>query len=96
MPSNLVNQLVSAGFQQEYINHYYTGEFETAGVTAMFYKGLWKIGLRFNPPGVGIRVLNSEDSDFNFRCTSLLSQTSILTEQLYCYRRNTSTNNEST
>jgi len=95
MPPNLVNQLVSAGFQHEGINHYYTGEFETAGVSAMFYKGLWEIGLRFNPPSTGLRVLNSEDSDFNFRCTAMLSQTSVLTEQLYCYRRHTSTNNES-
>ncbi len=94
--SNDVHQMVLAGYKQPGINHYFTGEFETAGVTALFDRRLWELGLRFNPPGVGLRVLNSEDSDFNFRATTLLGRTSILVEKLYCYRRGTSTNNEST
>lgn len=92
--SEEVLQLVVAGKNTPGINHYYTGNFETAGVTALFYKQVWDLGLRFNPPGVGLRTLVSEDSDFNFRVTTLLRKTSILAEKLYCYRRNTSTNQE--
>ncbi len=94
--SNDVHQMVLEGYNRPGINHYFTGEFETAGVTALFDRRLWELGLRFNPPGVGLRVLNSEDSDFNFRATTLLGRTSILAEKLYCYRRGTSTNNENT
>jgi glycosyltransferase involved in cell wall biosynthesis len=88
-----VRKLVSFGFNHPSINHYYTGEFETAGVSAMFYKALWDNGLRFNPPGKGLRTLLSEDSDFNLRCT-MFASTSILLEKPYLYRRNTSTNQE--
>jgi len=52
------------------------------------------MGMRFNPPKMGLRVLNSEDSDFNFRVTMAFQKTSVLMEKLYCYRRDTSTNNE--
>lgn len=92
-PSSILN-FVLFGYNSKNINHYYTGDFETAGTSAMFYKKIWDFGIRFNPPGVNLRVLNSEDSDFNFRTTVLLNKTSILAEQQYCYRRNTSTNNE--
>ena len=85
---------VQNGYNAPFINHYYTGDFETAGVSAMFYKNLWNYGLRFNPPNEGLRVLTSEDSDFNFRCTALFQRTSVLKEKLYCYRRDTSTNKE--
>jgi glycosyltransferase involved in cell wall biosynthesis len=89
-----VSKLVSAGWTHPGINHYYTGEFETAGASAMFYRNIWELGLRFLPPEAGLRVLCSEDSDFNFRATAMLGHTSILKEKLYCYRRDTSTNNE--
>ena len=51
-------------------------------------------GTRFLPPDNGLRVLLSEDSDFNFRVTFNTARSSVLLEKLYCYRRNTSTNNE--
>ena len=89
-----VQKLVLEGFSHPSINHYYTGEFETAGVSAIFDRRIWESGLRFNPPGLGLRVLHSEDSDFNFRVTALLGSTSVLAEKLYCYRRGTSTNCE--
>jgi glycosyltransferase involved in cell wall biosynthesis len=89
-----VSRAVMLGKNTPGINHYFTGQFETAGVSALFYRQIWEMGLRFNPPGAGIRTLASEDSDFNFRVTALLGRTSILAEQPYCYRRNTSTNNE--
>ena len=94
-PDEVLN-LVITGKNTPGINHYYTGNFETAGVSALFYKQIWDLGLRFNPPGVGLRTLLSEDSDFNFRVTTLIRKTSILAETPYCYRRNTSTNQELT
>jgi len=94
MPLDEVLKHVLTGMHSPGINHYYTGEFETAGASAMFHKNIWNFGTRFNPPGIGLRVLNSEDSDFNFRVTFNTTRTSVLLEKLYCYRRNTSTNNE--
>ena len=94
IPSEKVHELVRAGFDHPQINHYFTGQFETAGVTAMFYKNIWDSGIRFNPPEMGLRTLLSEDSDFNFRVTSLFQKTSVTAEKLYLYRRNTSTNKE--
>jgi glycosyltransferase involved in cell wall biosynthesis len=90
----LVHHLVMQGYGHPAINHYFTGEFETAGVSAMFYRDIWSLGMRFNPPEMQLRTLNSEDSDFNFRMTAVLGNTSVLREKLYCYRRGTSTNNE--
>ena len=89
-----VTDMVSFGWTKPGINHYFTGNIETAGTTAMFYKKIWDIGLRFKPPLLGLRIRNSEDSDFNTSCTLLLNNTTILNEKLYLYRRNTSTNNE--
>tara|TARA_B100000700_G_scaffold331774_1_gene468405 strand:+ start:29691 stop:30422 length:732 start_codon:yes stop_codon:yes gene_type:complete len=89
-----VTKTVTRGFQLPGINHFYTGNFETAGTSAMFYQTIWIHGIRFHPPNLGLRTLLSEDSDFNYRVTALTSRTSILAEKLYCYRRNTSTNQE--
>lgn len=89
-----ITNAVLYGFDTPGINHYFTGNFETAGVSAMFFKKIWDIGFRFNPPGQNLRTLLSEDSDFNFRVTSSLRSTSILLDTPYLYRRNTSTNKE--
>jgi len=89
-----VTKLVLTGFDKPGINHYFTGSFETAGVSSMFYKRIWDLGFRYNPPNQGLRTLLSEDSDFNFRVTAGLRSTSILLEAPYLYRRNTSTNKE--
>jgi len=89
-----VLKIVLQGYETPGINHYFTGNFETAGVSSMFLKKIWDIGFRFNPPRIGIRTLLSEDSDFNFRVTAGLKSTSILLEKPYLYRRNTSTNRE--
>lgn len=93
--ADTVSQMVSYGFQTEGINHYFTAEYETAGTSAMFLKAIWNVGFRFNPPGVGLRITNSEDSDFNERVTLSLRNTTVLAEPLYIYRRWTGTNNES-
>lgn len=89
-----VRNMILVGMNTPGINHYFTGEIETAGASAMFHRSVWDLGLRFNPPRVGLRTLLSEDSDFNFRVTALLGRTAVLNEKLYCYRRNTSTNEE--
>ena len=94
MDQETVSKMVISGFHTRGVNHYSTGRFETAGVSAMIHRAVFEYGLRFNPPGLGLRVLNSEDSDFNFRATALLGKTSILAERQYCYRRHTSTNNQ--
>jgi glycosyltransferase involved in cell wall biosynthesis len=94
LPHMQVTKLVYYGAEQPNINHYYTGAFETAGVSAMFHKQIWSLGTRFNPPNANLRVLLSEDSDFNFRVTTLFNKTSVIAEKLYLYRRNTSTNKE--
>lgn len=91
-----VFQSVLFGYKTNGINHYFTGEFETAGVSSFFMKWIWDIGIRFNPPQKGIRILHSEDSDFNCRVTLALKSTSLLLEKPYLYRRNTSTNSEET
>lgn len=93
--ADVVSQMVEYGFKTPGINHYFTAEFETAGTSAMFLKALWNVGFRFNPPGMGLRITNSEDSDFNIRVTLALRNTSVLAEPLYLYRRGTGTNNES-
>ena len=89
-----VLELVEYGSSHPDIHHYYTGDFETAGVSAMFLKNIWDLGVRFNPPKIGLRTLLSEDSDFNYRVTKIFKNTSILMEKPYLYRRNTSTNKE--
>ena len=94
--SKSVYNLVVQGFNHPGINHYYTGNFETAGTSAMFYKQIWDAGIRFNPPNMGLRITHSEDSDFNLRSTILTQSTSILAEKVYLYRRETSTNREET
>lgn len=93
--ADTVSSMVQYGFEQPGINHYFTAEFETAGTSAMFLKALWNVGFRFNPPGVGLRITNSEDSDFNLRVTLALRNSTVLAEPLYLYRRGTGTNNES-
>jgi len=94
IPQKEVLNMVTQGFEHPGINHYFTGNFETAGVSSMFYKKIWDLGMRFHPPKNGIRVLHSEDSDFNFRVTTSFGNTSVLAEKLYLYRRETSTNQE--
>ncbi len=94
-----VSKLVLQGYHMKYkmgynINHYFCGKYKTTGASAMFDKEIWLQGIKFNPPGCGLRVLLSEDSDFNFRCTALLGKTSVVNLPLYLYRRNTSTNQE--
>lgn len=93
--ADTVSKLVEYGFNTDGINHYFTAEVETAGTSAMFLKALWDVGLRFNPPKLGLRIAMSEDSDFNVRVTLALRNTTVLAEPLYLYRRGTSTNNES-
>lgn len=87
IPSEVVTKMVEYGFNTNGINHYFTAEFETAGVSAMFLKSIWTLGIRFNPPNLGLRIAMSEDSCINSRITLLLRNTVVLAEKLYLYRR---------
>jgi glycosyltransferase involved in cell wall biosynthesis len=83
---------VLAGHRVPSIKQYWVGPgLEVHGASALFYKQIWDNGIRFNPPGQGLRITWSEDSDFNIRLTLLLQKTSVLKEPLYCYRRDTGT-----
>jgi glycosyltransferase involved in cell wall biosynthesis len=88
-----VTRMVHQGFNTPGINHYYVGEFEVHGASTLFYKSLWTHGMKFLPGNLGLRCQKAEDSDHNTKMTLLLQKTSVLREKLYCYRRNTSTNN---
>ena len=94
MSADEVCKTVLIGYKTPGVNHFYTGKFETAGASALFSKWIWDIGFRFNPPNMGLRVIHSEDSDFNCRLTLGRQNTSILMETPYLYRRNISTNKE--
>lgn len=83
---------VHKGFNTPGINHYYTGDFEVHGASAVFFKSLWIRGMKFMPGNMGLRCQKAEDSDHNTKMTLLLQKTSVLREKLYLYRRNTSTN----
>lgn len=88
-----VARAVHLGFNTPGINHYHAGEFEVHGASTIFYKSLWTHGMKFLPGNMGLRCQVAEDSDHNTKMTLLLQKTSVLREKLYCYRRNTSTNN---
>lgn len=85
---------VNEGHKAPGINHYFVGQkYEVHGASTMFYKQLWTHGMKFLPGNMGLRCQRAEDSDHNTKMTLLLQKTSVLKEPLYCYRRNTSTNN---
>jgi glycosyltransferase involved in cell wall biosynthesis len=89
-----VTKKVYQGFKTPGINHYYVGnDYEVHGASSLFYKQLWEHGMKFLPGNMGLRCQKAEDSDHNTKLTLLLQKTSVLKEPLYCYRRNTSTNN---
>jgi len=83
--------MVYAGFKNPNIQHFHTGNFETHGASALFYKQLWDNGIRFNPPKKGLRIAWGDDGDFNHRVCLLMQKTSLLLEKMYLYARNTST-----
>lgn len=87
-----VVQAVYTGYSTPGINHYYTGQFEVHGASALFYKQLWVHGMKFMPGNMGLRCQKAEDSDFNTKMTLLLQRTSVVKVPFYCYRRGTTTN----
>lgn len=75
------------------IGHYVSSNsYEVHGGACMFETQKWKDGLKFTPPDMGLRIQRAEDSDLNTKFTLLLQKTSVVKLPLYCYRRNTSTN----
>ena len=93
MPHNQVTQLVLQGWKHPGINHFFLGDYEAHGATCLFHKQHWDFGMKFLPGNMGLRCQKAEDSDFNTKMTLLLQRTSVVQAPLYCYRRNTSTNN---
>lgn len=87
-----VLQAVYTGYYTPGINHYFTGQFEVHGASALFYKQLWTHGMKFMPGNMGLRCQKAEDSDFNTKMTLLLQRTSVVKVPFYCYRRGTTTN----
>lgn len=83
---------VHKGWKTPGINHYYLGNVEGTGASSMFYKQHWEMGMKFLPGNMGLRVQVAEDSDHNTRMTLLLQKTSVLLTPMYCYRRNSGTN----
>lgn len=83
---------VYQGYYTNGINHYFTGQFEVHGASALFYKQLWTHGMKFMPGDMGLRCQKAEDSDFNTKMTLLLQRTSVIKVPFYCYRRGTTTN----
>jgi len=88
-----VTSNVYFGYTTPGINHFYIGQnYEAHGASCLFYKQLWKNGMKFLPSNLELLCLRSEDADFNVKMTLLLQKTSILLEKQYLYRRNTTTN----
>lgn len=92
VPHAEVVKAVFTGHKTPGINHYYTGNFEVHGASALFYRQHWEHGMKFMPGNMGLRCQKAEDSDFNSKLTLLLQRTSIIKLPLYCYRRGTTTN----
>jgi len=75
------------------IGHYVVSpDYEIHGGACLFATQIWRDGLKFTPPDMKLRIQKAEDSDLNTKITLLLQKTSVVKLPLYCYRRNTSTN----
>jgi len=75
------------------IGHYVASpEYEVHGGACMFETSKWQDGMRYVPPDMNLRIQRAEDSDLNTKFTLLLQKTSAVKLPLYCYRRNSSTN----
>ena len=72
--------------QNPMINHNYTGQHEIHNGASMFHRNMHDIGFRFHPPGQGLRIARSEDSDYNLRATLLFGRTSWTPLKCYSYR----------
>lgn len=91
LPSDAVTFHAAHSLMNPAINHFHIPQVELCGATTIFKKALWLSGMRFNPPGLNLRVSPGEDSDFNIRCALLLKSTIVFSAKLYYYRQNTGT-----
>ena len=69
-----------------HVHHNYTGKYDLHNGASMFSRSFHEIGFRFQPPGMGLRITRSEDSDYNLRATLQFGRTSWLTKLCYSYR----------
>ena len=72
--------------QNPMIHHNYTGQHDIHNGASMFHRSLHDIGFRFQPPGFGLRIARSEDSDYNLRATLIFGRTSWTPMPCYSYR----------
>tara|TARA_B100000963_G_C22421253_1_gene577741 strand:- start:80 stop:793 length:714 start_codon:yes stop_codon:yes gene_type:complete len=72
--------------QNPMINHNYTGQHELHNGATMFHRSFHDIGFRFLPPGHGLRLTRSEDSDYNLRASLIFGRTSWTPIKCYSYR----------
>lgn len=91
LPSDAVTFHAAHSLMDPKINHFHIPQIELCGATTMFTKDIWLSGMRFNPPGLNLRVSPGEDSDFNIRCALLVQSTIVFGAKLYYYRQNTGT-----
>ena len=76
------------------INHNYTSKYELHNGASLFSRAFHEVGLRFNPPHLGMRIILSEDSDYNLRATLQFAKTSWTPVPCYSYRLGTGHNRE--
>jgi hypothetical protein len=71
------------------INHNYTGSYDLHNGASLFNRAFHEVGFRFNPPHMGLRIILSEDSDYNLRSTLQFGKTSWTPLSCYSYRLGT-------
>jgi len=71
------------------INHNYTAKYQLHNGASLFSRTFHEVGFRFNPPNMGLRIILSEDSDYNLRATLQFAQTSWIPLPCYSYRLGT-------
>ena len=71
------------------INHNFTGNYDLHNGASLFNRAFHEVGFRFNPPHQGLRIVLSEDSDYNLRATLQFQRTSWTPLPCYSYRLGT-------
>jgi len=79
----------AASMTNQAINHNYTGKYDLHNGASLFSRAFHEVGFRFNPPHLGMRIILSEDSDYNLRSTLQFSKTSWTPAACYSYRAGT-------
>lgn len=84
-----IQSLASLSMSNPAINHNHTGHYDLHNGATLFNRAFHEVGFRFNPPHMGLRIILSEDSDYNLRSTLQFSRTSWTPMPCYSYRLGT-------